>query len=252
MGTTVGSSQRAVGRFGSLVLAIYHAVTDRPPPTSYRLPPTARGAAAGLTLVEVLVTLGLLAIVMTLVYGSLWTTVDGLQRIERRTDREQAARILLEMMERELRSALLTGDDLRLYFLGEDGVANDQPADKLTWVHAAHVKLHWQLPEAETAEVSYWLESDADGHPILYRREDASRDGDLASGGTVYELSEEVIGLDFKYYGPQGWVDEWDSRQQGNALPRVVQISLFLPPESDDPEAPPIEIRSLVDLPLAW
>jgi len=214
--------------------------------------PAGRNRCSGLTLVEVLVTLALLATVMTLVYGSLWTTVDGLQRIEARTDREQASRVLLEMMERELRSALLTADDNRLYFLGEDGVANDLPADKLTWVHAAHVKLHWKLPEAETAEVSYWLESDVDGRLILYRREDASRDGDPASGGTVYELSEEVIGLDFKYYGPLGWVDEWDSRLNGNKLPRVVQISLFLPSESPDPEAQPVEIRSLVDLPLAW
>jgi hypothetical protein len=198
------------------------------------------------------VTLGLLATVLTLVYGSLWTTVDGLQRIEGRTDREQAARVLLEMMERELRSTLLTADDDRLYFLGEDGESNDLPADKLTWVHAAHVKLHPQLPEAETAEVSYWLESDADGQLTLYRREDASRDGDPGSGGTVYPLTEMVIGLDFKYYGPQGWVDQWDSRLNGNTLPRVVQISLFLPPESVDPEAQPVEIRSLVDLPLAW
>jgi len=214
--------------------------------------PAGRTGCSGLTLVEILVTLGLLATVMTLVYGSLWTTVDGLQRIEARTDREQAARVLLEMMERELRSALLTGDDNRLYFLGEDGVSNDLPADKLTWIQAAHVKLHWQLPEAETAEVSYWLESDADGRPTLYRREDASRDGDPASGGTVYPLSEVVLGLDFKYYGPRGWVDEWDSRLNGNTLPRVVQITLFLPPESHDPEAQPVEIRSLVDLPLAW
>jgi len=248
MGTTEGSRQRAVGGRGL-------GRRRLPPtslPTAYCLPPTARGAAAGLTLVEILVTLGLLATVMTLVYGSLWTTVDGLQRIERRTDREQAVRVLLEMMERELRSALLTADDDRIYFLGEDGVANDLPADKLTWVHAAHVQLPGQVSEAETAEVSYWLESDADGRTIFYRREDASRDGDPATGGIGYPLSEGIIGLDFKYYGARGWVDEWDSRQQGNTLPRVVQISLFLPSESDDPDALPVEIRSLVDLPLAW
>jgi general secretion pathway protein J len=201
--------------------------------------------------VEVLVTLGLLALVVTMVYGSLWTTVDGITRIEARSDREQAARILLEMMERELRSALLTADDPRLYFLGQDGTANDLPADRLTWVNAAHLKLHPALPETETAEVSYWLESDSEGHPILYRREDATRDGDPGEGGTTYRLSDALVGLDFQYYGPQGWVHEWDSRIN-NTLPRVVQISLFLPAEASDPEAQPVEIRSLVDIPLAW
>ncbi|HEX9594052.1 MAG TPA: type II secretion system protein GspJ [bacterium] len=241
MGTTVGSRQRAVG---SIASTIRRAAT-------VRVLPTACHAAAGFTLVEVLVTLGLLVLVMTMVYGSLWSTVDGITRIAGRTDREQAARILLEMMERELRSALLTADDTRLVFLGQDGTANNLPADRLTWVQAAHLKLHPSLPETETAEVSYWLESDADGHVVLYRREDATRDGDPEGGGGTYRLSDALLGLDFQYYGPQGWTHEWDSRQ-ANVLPRVVQISLFLPAESPDPEAEPIEIRSLVDIPLAW
>jgi prepilin-type N-terminal cleavage/methylation domain-containing protein len=213
--------------------------------------PSGKNECSGFTLVEVLVTLGLLALVMAMVYGSLWSTVDGITRIEGRTDREQAARILLEMMNRELRSALLTSDDERLYFLGQDGTANDLPADRLTWVQAAHLKLHPDLLETETAEVSYWLESDADGNVFLYRREDASRDGDPEAGGGIYRLSDAVVGLDFEFYGPQGWTHEWDSRRN-KVLPRVVQISLFLPAESPDPEAEPIEIRSLVDIPLAW
>ena len=196
-------------------------------------------------------TLGLLTLVVAMAYGSLWSTVDGITRIEGRTDREQAARILLEMMERELRSALLTADDPRLYFLGEDGTANDLPADHLTWVHAAHLKVAPGLAETETAAVSYWLETDSDGNTILYRREDAERGADPAEGGTTYRLTRALVGLDFQYYGPQGWVHEWDSRIS-KALPRAVQISLYLPSESPDPQAPPVEIRSLVDIPLGW
>jgi prepilin-type N-terminal cleavage/methylation domain-containing protein len=213
--------------------------------------PSGRTRCSGFTLVEVLVTLGLLALVLAMAYGSLWSTVDGITRMEGRSDREQAARILLEMIDRELRSALLTTEDNRLYFLGKNGTANDQPADQLTWVQAGHLKLHPDLLETETSEVSYWLESDTDGHQVLYRREDATRDGDPAEGGETYRLSDAVIGLDFEYYGPQGWTDEWDSRLD-KGLPRVVQVSLFLPAESPDPEAEPIEFRSLVDLPLAW
>lgn len=210
-------------------------------------------AAAGFTLVEVMVTLGLMGMVFALVYGSLWSTVGGLQRMERRGDREQAVRILLEMIDRELRSTLWVNDDPRLTFVGENAVTDDgQPADRLTWVHASHLKLHPDLPESDVAEVTYRLDSAGESTYVLVKREDATPDGDPMSGGIDYLLSDQIVGLDFHYYGLTGWVDAWNS-VQSNTLPRVVQISLFLPPDegaADGEEAEPIEIRSIVEIPM--
>ncbi len=210
--------------------------------------------AAGFTLVEVMVTLGLMGMVFALVYGSLWSTVGGLQRMERRGDREQAVRILLEMIDRELRSTLWVNDDPRLTFVGENAVTDEGwPADRLTWVHASHLKLHPELPESDVAEVTYRLDAAGESAYVLVKREDATPDGDPMSGGIDYLLSDQVVGIDFHYYGPTGWVDEWNSTQS-NTLPRVVQISLFLPPEeeetADGEKAEPIEIRSIVEIPM--
>jgi len=198
-----------------------------------------------------MVTLGLMGMVFALVYGSLWSTVGGLQRMERRGDREQAVRILLEMVDRELRSTLWVGNDPRLVFVGENAVTDDgQPADRLTWVQASHLKLHPDLPESDVAEVTYRLDSAGDSTYVLVKREDATLDDDPMSGGTDYLLSEEIVGLDFQYYGPTGWVDQWDTRQS-HTLPRLVQVSLFLPPEDDKVEgAEPVEIRSIVEIPM--
>ncbi len=198
-----------------------------------------------------MVTLGLMGMVFALVYGALWSTVGGLKRMEHRADREQATRILLEMIDRELRSTLWVKGDPRLVFVGENAVTDDgQPADRLTWVHASHLKLHPDLPESDVAEVTYRFESVGESKYVLYKREDATPDGDPMSGGVDYLLSEQLVGLDFQYYGPTGWVDQWDTRQS-NALPRLVQVSLFLPPEEGAKEdAEPIEIRSIVEIPM--
>lgn len=211
---------------------------------------SANGRNRGFTLVEVMVTLGLMGMVFALVYGSLWSTVGGLQRMERRSDREQAVRILLEMIDRELRSTLWVTGDSRLAFVGENAVTDDgQPADRLTWVHASHLKLHPDLPESDVAEVTYRLDAAGKSIYALVKREDATPDGDPLSGGVDYLLSEQLIGLDFHYYGPTGWVDQWDARQS-NALPRLVQVALLLHPEDDVEGAEPIEVRSLVEIPM--
>ncbi|HBB41825.1 MAG: hypothetical protein COW73_06420 [Nitrospirae bacterium CG18_big_fil_WC_8_21_14_2_50_70_55] len=210
----------------------------------------AAGGERGFTLVEVMITLGLLGLVFTLVYGALWSTVGGLQRMERRGSREQAVRILLEMIDRELRSTLWLANDPRLVFVGEDAVTDDgRPADRLTWVHASHLKLHPDLPESDVAEVTYGFHATGESRYVLVKREDATPEGDPMTGGAEYLLSEELVGLDFHYYGPTGWVEEWDSRQS-NSLPRLVQVSLFLAPEDEVEGAEPVEIRSIVEIPM--
>jgi len=240
----------AAGRRGSRRGAATHPPFYFLLPTFYQHEPGGAAGAAGFTLVEVMVTLGLMGMVFALVYGALWSTVGGLQRMERRGDREQAVRILLEMVDRELRSTLWLKDDPRLAFVGENAVTDDgQPADRLTWVQASHLKLHPDLPESDVAEVTYHLDSVGPSTYALYKREDATPDGDPMSGGTEYLLSEQIIGVDFHYYGPTGWVDQWDTRQS-KSLPRLVQISLFLPPEEDVEGAEPVEIRSIVEIPM--
>ncbi len=207
---------------------------------------------AGFTLVEVLVTLGLMALVFALVYGSLWSTVGGLRRMQGRGERQQAARILLEMIDRELRSTLWVKGDPRLAFVGKDAVTDaGLPADSLTWVHASHLKLHPDLPESDVAEVTYRLEAAGEGKLRLMKREDATPDGDPQAGGADYLLSEEVVGLDFQYYGDTGWVHEWDANLN-NKLPRLVQVTLFLPPEEGaGEEAEPEQLRTIVEIPMA-
>jgi|GEM_PF-1475880 len=83
-----GSRQRAVGR-GT---AIPQAPIDCPLPTAYCLPPTTRGAAAGFTLLEVLVSVAILGTTMVAVLQLHGSTVALAAKAESMTTAARLAK----------------------------------------------------------------------------------------------------------------------------------------------------------------
>ncbi len=193
----------------------------------------------GLTLVEVLVALAVLAMIGVLLYG----TFDSLNHQRKaeavRGERARQARQAVLRMTREIQTAFLSMHNPANVALQTRVVAfigqNSQPYDRLDFQAFAHRRIVANSRESDQAEIGYFASADpdVDGKMDLVRREQTPADMDPKKGGIVDVLCEDIESFDVRYFDPQTsqWVDGWDTTQalgQQNRLPMEVRLSLVL------------------------
>ncbi len=176
-------------------------------------------AEAGLTLLEILVAIVILSIMLGVVYSSFFGTTKIFAVLESNEDVYQTAQTLLDMMGRELRSASsLQGSNVEL---------DDTAVDAISLITTSHRRKGVDAREGYLAEISYFLDVDAvTEERVLVKSVDTSPDGDAASGGTLYVLSDQVESLNIFYYEKKEkeWLEEWSA----NEMPLVIRLELTL------------------------
>lgn len=224
----------------------------------------ARGES-GFTLLEVLVATALLFVVMATVYQSFQVHVRSIEAALQIHRRNQIARLVLSMMERDLKSVYwppqefkrsapieseeeLEAEDLEtneeqeggLYFLVQPLEEGGIPWHRmvfLTQAPPAGPFLGGTHPWVHAVE--YRLAKDQElGVPVLVRREDLTNTRELLSGGEEWALSDSVVGLQVICFGEEGEVSEgWDSRAR-ESLPLAVMIRLWVGDPMDKAREP--------------
>jgi general secretion pathway protein J len=195
----------------------------------------------GLTLLEILVAVAILALVSTLIYGAF----DGMKRsrlgIARVDERYHQGRQAIARMSRELQSAFLSFHQPQLataavrtsLFLGTDSGSSD----RIDFISFSHRRLLRNVHESDQNELSYFMGRDPDRNDKydLLRREQKEFDTDPTRGGVINVLCEDVTAFDVQYLEPgtDTWLDAWDSSQPSNSysfnrLPLQVKIRLDL------------------------
>ena len=84
---------------------------------------------AGFTLMELMLSLALLALIMIILYGSFHAVAVSKLHAEVRVESDQQARTLIWLMCRELRGAVFTPLDTEPRFAGRTGLAAGRDAD---------------------------------------------------------------------------------------------------------------------------
>ena len=205
-----------------------------------------RRARRGMTLLEVLVSLGVLAMISLLIYGAFDSISRGRRGEAMRSDRARQGRDAVERMVREISGAFVSMHQpinqalitRNTAFIAQNG-AN---FDRLDFTSFAHRRIQKDSRESDQAEIGYFVVSDPDveGKKDLVRREQSPPDIDPKRGGVVNVLAEDVEQLDIKYLDPMTnqWLDTWDTTQatgQYNRLPLEVKITLVLKGVKDGP-----------------
>lgn len=205
-----------------------------------------RRARRGMTLLEVLVSLGVLAMISLLIYGAFDSISRGRRGEAMRSDRARQGRDAVERMVREISGAFVSMHQpinqalitRNTAFIAQNG-AN---FDRLDFTSFAHRRIQKDARESDQAEIGYFVVSDPDveGKKDLVRREQSPPDIDPKRGGVVNVLAEDVEQLDIKYLDPMTnqWLDSWDTVQatgQYNRLPLEVKITLVLKGVKDGP-----------------
>lgn len=194
---------------------------------------------AGFTLMEVLVSMFISALIMTAVLGSLESTQKAVDAIHNIASKERAGPQLIEMMHKDL--ARLAVYDAGEYTLleGESRNVRGVDADRLNMIVAGRSVVPQYDAVIDRAmyapinEVGYWVrprEGSADFFQ-LFRREDFLVDDEFDRDGFFSMLNDRIISFNLEYYREPGFdpvpEDNWDSSQEAQ-LPYCIELFVEL------------------------
>jgi len=195
---------------------------------------------AGMTLIEALIAITILAIVTTMIWGGFAQTARNKEAIEADMDRYHVIRAALDRMSRELSMAYVSvhlnpSPSMQTMVTAFEGRDHGDD-DRVDFTSFSHQRLFRDAHESDQNEISYFLTHDPSRRDVrvLARREQNRIDDDPGRGGRVEVLVEDVTGLQIEYLDPLSgqWLDSWSSTQgagQPNRLPSQVKILLTVP-----------------------
>ena len=200
-------------------------------------------AVAGMTLIEVMASVTILALIAAVILGGFSQTMHNKRRVEEMADRSHVIRVAMERMVSEISQAYVSIQinpnpalqTMNTCFIG----GRSGRGHRLDFTSFSHRRLYRDAHESDQNEISYFIADhpeDRDSR-VLARREQNRIDEDPQSGGVTQILVEDVLDLEMEYFDHTTgtWVDSWDTReliQQPNRLP--TQVKIFLTVEDED------------------
>lgn len=222
---------------------------------------TPGGTQRGMTLIEAMVAVTILAIITTVVYGGFSQTMRNKARVEEQSDRAHVVRVAMERMVRELSMAFVSvhvnpNPSLQSSLTAFHGYREGR-GSRVDFTSFSHRRLYRDAHESDQNELSYFLAR----HPehrdqrVLARREQRRIDEDPDRGGEVTILVEDVREFQLEYLDPLTleWVDAWDAAPNGshaNRLPMQVRIRLVVPGIVDRRRDEVYTTRAVI--PITW
>jgi general secretion pathway protein J len=199
-----------------------------------------------MTLLEVLVSLGVLTMISLLIYGAFDSLSRGRKGEAIRVDRARQGRDAMDRITHEMQGAFLSMHNPQNISLVTRQTAfiatNNSTFDRIDFATFAHRRVEREAKESDQAEVGYFVvkDPDHDEKMDLVRREQAPPDYEPKKGGVVNVLAEDVELFDIRFLDPLSsqWVESWDTTQltgQLNRLPLEVKVTLVLKPVKNSP-----------------
>lgn len=204
----------------------------------------ARGRG-GFTLIELIVSIALLSLVLTLVYGSFFQLSDGAQQLKERLSARQELRLLARLVADDLRAVQWLGQfegdsDTRLTgMVAELEFVDGSEFSNLNFHAAVSARFHRDLEpgtDPRLHEIGYRVRKaeDRDTYQLL-RREDFYLDDDITEGGVEVPLADgiEVFRVTFLREavtsGEEDWRERWGGRWATSDephLPAAIRVEL--------------------------
>lgn len=212
-----------------------------------------RRSTKALTLMEMLIGIVILLIIVSGVYRIFRGVTTVVQKEEIRMATYRSARIVLDRMAREIRSSFITPWP-SVHFYGYDSKNDDANIKEIEKNKKVKIKgdvlffvsFTPSKEGSDVCEIGYWLKEGTNRWTLMRHfdkpaEDSVSPDYKIITVDSDTELVENIIGLQFRYYHKEGWVDSWDSEKQ-KGLPQAVEITFEFPKEK--------ELKSVVYLPM--
>ncbi len=188
------------------------------------------------TLIEIMVSCAIVVILAGALYKIFLGSSAAWQKGEARTRMYQNARLILDLMNREIRASFISRGDPHLVFKGNESF--------LTFVSASNIPN--TTGEYDLRQIEYSLSQER-----LLRRIETCLDS--FSGGATAMVGEQVLNLSFSYWGQDQWQGFWDSTKgtsdgADDSLPEAVKITIST--QDEEVHEPRLILSTVVYLPV--
>ena len=187
-------------------------------PMSFRQVP--QDSEGGFTLIEILLAVSLVAMMATLVFGSLYVTLSAIDSARAKSADEQIVRSTLRLMTDELSvsESRPTGP-----WMGINGQYDGRPADSVAFLTMGQFRGAESAKDTELVRIVYTREGDR-----LLRFVRRNLYGLTDESVEQVELATKVKGFNVRYYDGKSklWLDEWTGR--GTESPKAILLELTL------------------------
>ncbi len=188
------------------------------------------GAPRGFTLIEMMLAIGVLALILAMLASSFSTIAHSKVHAEGRLMVDREGRALLWQLSKELTNAVQTPYALsNVALFGNGHMGNGAAIDSITMstFSAGHRRaLTGMTPENI---VTYSLTPNRD-QPGCYLLQRSQQSGLLTATAALQSmvLAENVLSLHIRYFDGQRWGESWDSSSlpRGQQLPVAVAIQI--------------------------
>jgi len=189
----------------------------------------------GVTLIEVLVAMSILAIIILILYSVFNISLRGWRKSDNMLQAATIARVALDRMTREISSAMVKNGSSEFYCIGFDasspsGFRINSSEDEFYFIAPLN---SGDTGQSDFCEVGYWLSDKAtatssdDALMRFYVTDDRKIDPtpefdfDYSSGASD-ELTTNITGLTFEFFDDAGTsFTAWDSRISGSPPARI-------------------------------
>lgn len=176
----------------------------------------------GFTLIEVLVTLAIVAMFSSAVYAVFLRSAVDARSVQESTTAWRCGQSILRLLDKDLTACLPAGTGFH-HFAGSFDVSE---ASRLDFFTATSSRSARDGGAADVIRVSYRVEADEgeEGLFKLYRVEDPSGGRSPESEGGYQLLHQGVKQFELEYFDGVAWQNVWND----SGLPRAVRVKLVL------------------------
>jgi len=163
----------------------------------------------GFTMLEVMVSVGILTMVSALIYGTMSVTLNAQNTARKVHVTYHAGWVAINKMTRDITNAFISKHvsvlerNRETLFIGKD--------DKVTFTYLGHYRWLPDEPESDQGVVSYSVKQKQ-----LIRREKTVIDDSPDKGGEEEVLADNVKELEFEYWDKEqeDWTDDWKAEME--------------------------------------
>lgn len=179
----------------------------------------------GLTLVDLMVSLTILAVIMTVVYAVFWSQQRASEATAQSRDVYAQGMLILDRLSRDISGVWLPSVSRSQ---NPASLSFDGKTDQLGFITTAVLSLDDALGP-DMVEVGYRV-VDQDDKTVkqLLRRQDDSLDEDGQTGGSEITLTSDLVKLELIYLDDAGREQSTWNAADAAALPKAVRIKLTL------------------------
>jgi prepilin-type N-terminal cleavage/methylation domain-containing protein len=200
-----------------------------------------RNSDGGFTLLEILLALGIAALVLSITYASFSAITSRTEAAERTSRVYQAAGIIMDRLFLDLTCAYLRGSDTGreddLSFQFQEGPPGTDSWERFSFVSTAHLPLSPEDAGGDMGRISYELKRDAEGEGyLLYRTDEPLFAGTKERTPAPLLLGRDLTRFSVEFFDrDENPFKAWDSTQgrHRGQLPARVVLSFAIKGEDE-------------------